>query len=60
MRRARWLAPWKNDVGRPTIYHVISRVVDRRFVFEIKCLTLSKEIDFLALIFILPLCDDHG
>lgn len=32
MRRARWLAPWKDSPDRPSIYHCISRVVDRRFV----------------------------
>ncbi len=32
MRKARWLAPWKDSGERPVIYHVISRVVDRRFV----------------------------
>ncbi len=34
MRRARWLAPWKDSRVKPAIYHCISRVVDRRFVFE--------------------------
>ncbi len=29
----RFLAPWKDSVGKPAIYHCISRVVDRRFVF---------------------------
>ena len=33
MRRARWLAPWKDSEAKPSIYHCISRVVDRRFVF---------------------------
>ena len=33
MRRARWLAPWKDSATRPAVYHCISRVVDRRFVF---------------------------
>ena len=33
MRRARWLAPWKDSRVKPAIYHCISRVVDRRFVF---------------------------
>jgi len=33
MRKARWLAPWKDSQVRPVIYHLISRVVDRRFVF---------------------------
>ena len=29
----RWLAPWKDSAEKPAIYHCISRVVDRRFVF---------------------------
>jgi REP element-mobilizing transposase RayT len=33
MRKARWLAPWKDSQERPVIYHVINRVVDRRFAF---------------------------
>ena len=33
MRRARWLAPWKDSTVKPVLYHCISRVVDRRFVF---------------------------
>jgi REP element-mobilizing transposase RayT len=33
MRRARWLAPWKDSVEKPALYHCLSRVVDRRFVF---------------------------
>src|SRR5688572_11683166 len=33
MRRARFLAPWKDSAVKPAIYHTISRVVDRRFVF---------------------------
>ena len=32
MRRARWLAEWRKCAGKPVLYHVISRVVDRRFV----------------------------
>jgi REP element-mobilizing transposase RayT len=32
MRRARWLAEWRKSAGKPVLYHVISRVVDRRFV----------------------------
>jgi len=34
MRKSRWLAGWKDSVTKPVIYHCISRVVDRRFVFE--------------------------
>lgn len=33
MRKARWLAAWAGKQGKPAIYHCISRVVDRRFVF---------------------------
>ena len=33
MRKSRWLAPWKDSQVRPLIYHLVSRVVDRRFVF---------------------------
>lgn len=32
MRRARFLAPWKDSPTKPAIYHCISRVVDRRYV----------------------------
>jgi REP element-mobilizing transposase RayT len=33
MRKARWLATGENSSSKPVIYHCISRVVDRRFVF---------------------------
>jgi putative transposase len=33
MRRTRWLAPWKDSLEKPAIYHCISRVVDRQFIF---------------------------
>jgi REP element-mobilizing transposase RayT len=33
MRRARWLADWRNSSERPNFYHVISRVVERRLAF---------------------------
>ena len=33
MRKARWLATWQDSTLKPVIYHCISRVVDRRFVF---------------------------
>ena len=33
MRRARWIAPWKDSEVKPAIYHCISRVVERQFVF---------------------------
>ncbi len=34
MRKPRWLAPWKDSQTKPVIYHVVSRVVDRRFILE--------------------------
>ncbi len=35
MRQARFLAPWKDDPqGKAAVYHCVSRVVDRRKVFE--------------------------
>ena len=33
MRKSRWLVNWKDSALKPVIYHCISRVVDRRFVF---------------------------
>ncbi len=33
MSSKRWLAPWRESAGKPAIYHCVSRVVDRRFVF---------------------------
>ena len=33
MRKARWLGNFQNSSSKPVIYHCISRVVDRRFVF---------------------------
>ena len=33
MRKARWLAAWRNSQDKPVFYHCISRVVDRRYVF---------------------------
>jgi REP element-mobilizing transposase RayT len=34
MSSKRWLSPWKDSLEKPAVYHCISRVVDRRFVFE--------------------------
>ena len=34
MRKARWLAERKDSNRKAAIYHCVSRVVDRRFVFE--------------------------
>ena len=33
MRRARWLAEWRNSETKPVFYHCVSRVVERRFAF---------------------------
>ena len=33
MSSKRLLSPWKDSVEKPAIYHCLSRVVDRRFVF---------------------------
>ncbi|MBC8127591.1 MAG: transposase [Gloeobacteraceae cyanobacterium ES-bin-144] len=33
--RRRWIVPWKDSRTKPAIYHCISRVVDRRFAFEV-------------------------
>ena len=33
MRRARWLASWRDSLVKPAIYHCVSRVVERRFAF---------------------------
>lgn len=33
MRKARWLSAWRKSANKPVFYHVISRVVDRRFAF---------------------------
>jgi REP element-mobilizing transposase RayT len=35
MRRARWISPWKDSLEKPSIYHCISRVVERRFAFGV-------------------------
>lgn len=34
MSRKRFIAPWQDSLTKPSIYHCVSRVVDRRFVFE--------------------------
>ncbi|MFT6794550.1 MAG: putative transposase, partial [Rubritalea sp.] len=33
MAKARLLAPWVDEERRSAIYHCVSRVVDRRFIF---------------------------
>ena len=33
MRHGRWLSPWKDSTERPAIYHCVSRVVGRQFLF---------------------------
>ena len=32
-RRCRWLASWRESVEKPIFYHIVSRVVERRFAF---------------------------
>jgi YD repeat-containing protein len=32
-RKARWLAEWRTSSEKPNFYHVVSRVVERRFAF---------------------------
>ena len=34
MSSKRWLAPWKDSGTKSAVYHCVSRVVDRQFVFE--------------------------
>ena len=34
MTSKRFIVPWKDSAVKPAIYHCLSRVVDRRFVFE--------------------------
>ena len=34
-RKSRWLAEWRKCEGKPVFYHVISRVVDRRFLLGV-------------------------
>jgi putative transposase len=36
MRHARWLSPWKDSLDKPSIYHCVSRVVERRFAFGVE------------------------
>ena len=33
MAKARWIAPWSESGEKPAVYHLVSRVVDRRFAF---------------------------
>ena len=32
-KKKRWISPWAGSEDKPSIYHCVSRVVDRRFVF---------------------------
>ena len=34
-RKSRWLAEWRQSAGKPVFYHVISRVVDPRFMLGV-------------------------
>jgi len=33
--RKRFIVPWNDSFTKPAIYHCLSRVVDRRFVFDV-------------------------
>jgi len=33
MAQKRWISPWKDSEEKPSVYHVVSRVVERRFAF---------------------------
>ena len=33
MAQKRWISPWKDSEVKPSVYHVVSRVVERRFAF---------------------------
>jgi putative transposase len=36
MAHIRWLAPWADSEEKPSLYHVIARIVDRRFAFGVE------------------------
>ncbi len=36
MRQSRFLAPWRNSTEKPALYHVVTRVVERRFAFGVE------------------------
>jgi REP element-mobilizing transposase RayT len=36
MRRARFLSPWKDSLEKPVLYHVITRIVERRFALGLE------------------------
>ena len=36
MRRARFLSPWKDSHEKPVIYHLVSRVVERRLALALE------------------------
>ena len=36
MRQSRFLAPWRNSTEKPALYHLVSRVVERRFAFGVE------------------------
>lgn len=36
MRRARFLSPWKDSHEKPVLYHVINRIVERRFALGLE------------------------
>jgi putative transposase len=36
MRQSRFLAPWRNSTEKPVLYHLVTRVVERRFAFGVE------------------------
>jgi len=36
MRQSRFLAPWRNSTDKPALYHLVTRVVERRFAFGVE------------------------
>ena len=36
MRQSRFLAPWRHSTEKPALYHLVTRVVERRFAFGVE------------------------
>jgi putative transposase len=36
MRQSRFLAPWRQSTEKPALYHLVTRVVERRFAFGVE------------------------
>jgi len=50
MRKARWLAPWKDLFERPVIHHCVTRVADRKFAFGKEEKEKEKEKETLEIV----------